>query len=110
MPSSTTLLNAYLQYAASDEFFLSKLDWLVVHRTNDAHVVRRFAQQMKGLVTFVADGNGTFARELGLAELKVKVVVPSYLALMNDGLIEAYTSVSETTVYDAALRLSQELE
>ena len=110
LPSSTRLLQAYLEYAASDEFFLSKLDWLVVHSTNDAYVVQRFAQQMKGLVTFVADGNGTFARELGLAELKPKVVVPNYLALMSDGMIETYTAVSEGTVYDAAVRLSNELE
>ena len=68
---TTTCHNAHIpQFVANAAMLKDKgADRIVVMAVNDAHVMKSWGESLgaDGRIDFVADGNGDYARELGLA-------------------------------------------
>ena len=93
---TSTCHNAHIpQFAANATTIKDKgVDGIVVMAVNDAHVMKAWGEALEASdkITFVADGNGDYARALGLAidlgGAGMGTRVKRFSALVEDGVVK----------------------
>lgn len=92
---TSTCHNAHIpQFVANADAFRSRgVDRIVVVAVNDHHVMKAWGESLggKGKVEFVADGDGDYARALGL-EIAIPGLgkrVKRFSALVKDGVVQS---------------------